>query len=517
MRQPAVERVVGGVGVGRAVGCRLHRRAVEGQRGRADADAIVVHVALLHGVGEVQAVGRRADEACPSGLVADHQVHVGLAAGGVHHDLLAEPDADADGLAPVVGAVALRQAEEVDAPHGGRSRLRPDGAAVHLVRQPAFERVVGGVGVGCAVGRRLHRRAVEDERVRADADAVVVCVALLHGVGEVQAVSGRLHRRAVEGQRVRADAHPVAVRVPLLHGVGEVQAVGRRTDESGPPGLVADHQVHIGRAARHVHCGRPRPGSRCCRPPPSRRSRSTARWEAAAARGGPCCRPPCAQPPPPPVERVVGGVGVSRAVGRRLHRRAVEGQRVRADAHPVAVRVPLLHGVGEVQAVGRRTDESGPPGLVADHQVHIGRAARHVHQDPLAEPDAHADGLPPVVGAVGFRQAEEVDRLHGGRWRRLWADPAAVHLVRSPAVKRAVGGVGVGRAVGCRLHRRAVESQGVRAEAHPVAVCVALLHGVGEVQAVGRRSGRSALAGSRRRPPGPHRASHPTRPPSSAG
>ena len=103
-----------------------------------------------------------------------------------------------------------------------------------------------------------------------------------------------------------------------------------------------------------------------------------------------------------------------RSVVLRRHHRPVQRQAVRLHAHPVDVRIALLHLVPQLQPVRVPTPPTHhrPPRLRAHRQVHRRQTARHVHRDAWREVHLHTHDLAPVVRAVPSVSPHEQDPAH---------------------------------------------------------------------------------------------------------
>ena len=178
------------VGIGHAVGGR-DGSAVELQRVGRDADPVVIPVARLHGVVEVQRVTTPAIVGCVARLRPDGERHLGFA-GRLHRAI--EFDYHLDHLPEFVGVTPRREGDEGDR-FDHRDR---DQATVHLsaVLPGAFRRM-RQVGGGGAV-RVRDGSAVEGQRVGRDGDPVLVSVTLLHRVAEVLRVIGLIDGTLIE-------------------------------------------------------------------------------------------------------------------------------------------------------------------------------------------------------------------------------------------------------------------------------------------------------------------------------
>ena len=195
VRDGAVADVQHGVGVGAAV---VDGGAVQGERRRADADAVGVRVVRRDRVAEHRArpPAQLAGEDRLAGGRADVQRHLRQAD---DVEALAEHQRDVDVLPAFVGVAHLRAVE-----HDGFD-ARHALAAVHLV--------AGVVGDGARQGQasihraavQAHGAAVQSEGAGADADAVRVRVAGQHRIaeGELGAAGARRVARLAD---VRADS-----------------------------------------------------------------------------------------------------------------------------------------------------------------------------------------------------------------------------------------------------------------------------------------------------------------------
>ena len=403
--------------------------AAQGRGARADADAVLVHVARLHGVGEQQRRGAAAAgvERLP-GVRADGEGQRRLA-GDV--DNLAELDLHLDRLADAVGLAPIRRRRDGGQPFHVWRR------AVHLVRLVRMHgREVAGRGIAAVVADRAAGQRV---RTRADADAVAIRVAGLHGVGEQQdrgaaaaGVEGLADVRADgKGQpRLAGDMHHFAERDAYLdHLADAVGAVALRGLDARRPLL--DHRGLDVRAGVHLVLRLRRQG------------RHPARF----------------------VPLVAGAVGDS-----------AETDRVGVHGDAVPIEIPVRHDVAETQA-GRTAaaHELRRCGAAAhvDVQHRVGAGAVRCHPNRLVEHHAQFDDLVQPV-PIQVAQRRRVDRHRQGAWAHR------VHLVQG--IRRQ------GLEIRNRLVFRVVHdapAQGGRADADAAFGHVAGLHRVVEGQSSG--------------------------------
>ena len=158
----------------------------------------------------------------------------------------------------------------------------------------------------------------------------------------------------------------------------------------------------------------------------------------------------------------------SAAVGRLGNHPGVSAESVGRDADSVVVPIRRLHGVPKDETMG----VGGQPRLAADVQLQH-RIAGHRHQ----RVEFHFDfnRVPELVGSP--RWAPKTHETHSrGR------GPAAVDSRAGVRKTRAVDEVRVGRAVGSRPDRPAVEPDGVGADANSVVIPIRRLNRVPEGQ-----------------------------------
>ena len=426
------------VSVGRAVRGR-DGSAVQLQRVGRDADPVVITIVLLHDVAEVRVLPPRSGVDRVPRLRPDGQRHPG---GAGHRHCPVELDFHLDRLPPCVG-VTPSQVIERDVSH---ARWR-DQAAVHLAAAVGGDRRVCQVGGRRTVGGGDGSTA-QHQRVGRDTDTVLIAVPLLHGVAEVQRIAapsgrGRVPRLRSDGQRNSGLArclHPAVERDDHLNRLSQFVGVTPRWG-----GIEVD--------SRHP------------------------RWSNVAA----AVNFPVAFR----AYRRVRQVSVGRAV-RGRDRSAVEDQRVRRDADPVLITVPLLHHVAEVHVavVSPPRGEGRVPRLGPDGQLNLGPSG-HFHY--FVEMDSHPNGFPSFIGVTPRGGVAEVEVCHSRRRCQ-----AAVHLAVAVGGYRPVREICGGRSVGSR-DGSAGEGQRVGGNADPVLVTIPRLHGVVEVQGLGPPASKSCV------------------------
>ena len=422
-RNHTVDLVVRLLGNGNDVADRGVARTVgdvaAGQRTGADAHAVVVEVAGLHGVAEGQRFGAAAGGVRRRPGSGTHRQDYRRLSCDV--DYLVEHDTDLDGLAEPVG-VALFPLLDRERCHPGRDAVGVH--AVPVLRVDRWEPAVDGIAARVLDGRAV----VGNERVGRDAESVLVAVVVVHHVAERQRV-GVAARRECRRPRVRADAQHE------LRGAGDVDDI-------------AELDRHLDDVVARVFFVGPRVG----RDAHGRHDRQH------------------------PVHRVptVGGDGRKAAhcgVAGRVGD-AAAGQRSRADAHAVVVEVAGLHGVAEGQRMGAAARcERRRPGRCAHRQRH-GRLAGHMH-DPV-ETDADLDVFAEQV-RVALLSRRRDDR--NDRRRRPGAGAGADEMV---IVGGKAGEVAHGGVAGEVRDRAAGEGVGGHADA--VVVGIVGIDHVDEVQ-----------------------------------
>ena len=387
----------------------------------ADADAVAVEIAVLHGVVEPQRVRTAARGVAGCTVVRADGERQPRHAGDM--DDLGELDVHGDHIALPVGVRRRRDSHVGDAGH-----RQPGVHGLPGVRRQALERADGLVA-----GRVEDRSVGERNRSGPDADAVAVEVARLHDVAECQ-------RR---GAAARCEAGQ-----PRRRADGQFQ--GRLpADENG---LVEFH-LNFDRVARPVgHVGH-----RCDRHARHRRrDRVEVRVDPVSGLRRQARQPPFRRP----------GL-VARDV---LDDAADQG--VRPDADAVVVPVLRLDPVRERERVGTaavRVERA--PGVLAhgQHEFEFAVDLHHVHD--LVEPDLDLDGLAEAVGrAVG--RGDDLE-THGGRAHGVDAVPGLRR--EGGEVPRHVRAFGI-------LDAAPRQRPGSGRDADAVVVEVPGLHGVPEPQ-----------------------------------